>query len=496
MELQNLADAAYPPHLKILNGAARERVLEAEKAQNYYDGKFWRHIESEVIEWSKGGALPKMHKEVADYPSSKSTGTALDYTPSKLQLRYPSFFIDEIASWLFENPIGLQMEDEEAYTLIEQVHKTNKIDQKLLQAGTECSLTHGIAVKVLWNDKRKQIRTIFRPSRECFPIMDPDDVDIMEKVHFCALQDDEKTVWRQTFELKDGVCWVTEALFEISSLREKDPRPISKVETPLYMGNKAIDFIPVTIIPNEPKLGDVMGKSDLEPLYVPINEICRKMSDASDALAFELFPITLILNAIESNKDEFEVSRGAIWELNGGDAEHPADARKLESSMPVMPALESYVDLLLGTLHQFSGVPNVTRDKIDSVGAISGVALKLMFTSIISKCNRKAMYWKPGLQEVYDNVLKTAEVYQGFAHQPDQVVEITMTPRVPQNELEELEKQARQIEMLVKKTVDVMKERGVKDPEAYLAEVLAERAEIDKAENPDIFGRELEREAE
>ncbi len=494
MELQNLADAAYPPHLKILNEAARKRVLEAEKAQDYYDGNFWRHIESEVIEWAKGGTLPKMHKEVSDYPSAKTSSSDLDYTPSKLQLRYPSFFIDEIASWLFENPIGLKMEDEEAYGLIEQVHKDNKIDQKLLQSGVECSLTHGIAVKVLWNDARKQIRTIFRPSRECFPIMDPDDVDIMQKVHFCALQDDEKTVWRQTFELIDGVCWVTEALFAISSLKNENPAPISKKSVPLYMGNTPIDFIPVTIIPNEPNLGEIWGRSDLEPLYVPINEICRKMSDASDALAFELFPITLIVNADESNVDDFSVAPGAVWELSG-DKESPVDARKLESSMHVMPALESYVDRLLAMLHQFSGVPNVTRDKIDSMGAISGVALKLMFTSIVSKCNRKAMYWKPGLQEVYDNVLRTAAVYQGFSYKPDQVVEITMTPRIPQNELEQLEIQAREIQMLVKKTVDIMKERGVKDPEAYLAEVLAERGQIDEAENPDIFGKELEQEA-
>ncbi len=499
-DLMNLPAAAYPPHLKILNEAAKARVLEAQKAQDYYDGNFWRYLEAEVIEWAGRAPLPKMHKEVNDYPGASAV-QPMDYTPSRLEFRYPKFFIDEIASWMFENPVGLKHEDEKAYEVIESVHRKNKLDQKLLQAGGECSLTHGVAVKTLWNEDLGQVRTIFRPSRECFPVMNPDDVDIMEKVHFCAFQDDDKTIWRQTFELRESngqmVCWVTEALYDLRSLAAKDPKPKEVLyDIPLFSGSRPIDFIPVVIIPNEPNLGEIWGKSDLEPLYLPINELCRKMSDATDALAFELFPITLLMNATESNIDDFEVSPGAVWELKGGDAEHQPDARKLESSLSSLPMLDSYVDRLINMLHQFSGVPNVTRDKVDSVGNISGVALKLMFTAIVSKCNRKAMYWKPGLQDVYDQVLRTAAVYQGFDYKEDAApVEVTITPRVPQNELEQLEIQAREIELMVKRVVTVMKERGVADPEEELAAWLAERGQIDSSLNPDVFGAAIESEA-
>lgn len=497
----NLPMAAYPPELKILTNAAKERVLAAQKAQDYYDGKFWRHIEAQVAEWAEG--MGDIHQEVHDYPSATRKAKNTKYTPSKLQLRYPKFFIDEIASWMFENPIGLDAEDENAYAILEQVHRDNKLDQKLLQSAGEGSLTGGIAVKVLWNPMVNKIRTIFVPSRECFPIPTVDDIDIIEKVHFCHFQDDDKTIWRQTFELRQisgkTVCWVIEALFNVEDIGDSsDPKPREIIlDGPLYKDNTPIDFLPITLIPNEPNLGDIWGHSDLEPLYDPINEVCRKMSDQSDALKFELFPIALLLNIDESNTDEFEVSPGAVWKLMSGDENHPADAKKLESTLGSMAALEAYVDRLIGTLHQFSGVPNITRDKIDTTGAISGVAIKLMFTSIVSKCNRKMMYWKPGLEEVYTNVLKTARVYEGLKYDPDKLgMKISTTPRVPQNDLELLEIQAKEIEMLVKRVVTIMKERGVQNPEEELAAVLAERSNIDATFNPDLTGSRIAAEAE
>jgi hypothetical protein len=496
-----LPQVAYPPELKILTQEARKRILAAQKAQDYYDGNFWRYIEAEERKWNGDTYNIPERNTGHDYHNSRKNVPDVDYIPTKLELWYPKFFIDEIASWMFENPVGLESDDEKSYAEIERAHKGSKMDQKLLQGAGEGSKTGGIAVKVLYNPLLSMPRILVRPSRECFPIMDPDDVDVMDKVHFCAIQDDEKTVWRQTFQLVliDGTkaCWVTEALFDLDKIgeeREPTPKAIVRNEA-LYNGSNYLDFIPVTLIPNEPELGEVWGKSDLEPLYGPINEICRKMSDSGDALKFELFAIKVIMNAIGSNIDDFAVAPGALWMING-DPENPPDVKNLENNMSSMEYLNTYVDRLLDACHQFSGVPRATRDKMDAKGPISGVALKLMFTSIVSKCNRKMMYWKPALEQVYDHVLRTNAVYENFPYDPDKFdLKLTANPRVPQNELEQLEIQATKINMLVKKTVDVMKEMGIKNPEEYLAEVLTERAQIDKAMNPDYTYSRIEGEA-
>ncbi len=494
--LEKLPQIAYPPELKILTQAARNRVLAAQKAQDYYDGTFWRYIDSERIGWGKAVNLPDSNTDYGQRTEDK----AFDAVPSKLEFRYPKFLIDELASWMFENPVGLKTKNEDYYAKLEDIHRRNKLDQKLLQSAGEGCKTGGVAVKVLYDPFLQQVRTIFRPSRECFPIMNADDIEIMEKVHFCNFQDDDKTVWRQTFWMENGVCYVMEALFDIGKIGETSepvPKQILRAPGPLYQDNKPIDFIPVTIIPNEPQLGETFGESDLEPLYVPINEVCRKLSDASDALRFELFAIKLLLNVEESQLDKFDISPGAVWYLQDGDTDHKADARNLESSMGGMDQLHTYVNVLLDMLHQFSGVPRVTRDKIDAVGNISGVALKLMFSSIVSKCNRKMVYWRDGLNQVYDHALRTANVYEGFAYDPEKLdLQVIATPRIPQNELEQLEIQAKKIEMLVIKIVDILKDMGIEEPEKYFAEVLAEKVQIDTALTPDaVYGDAIERAA-
>jgi hypothetical protein len=334
--------------------------------------------------------------------------------------------------------------------------------------------------------------------------MNPDDVEIMEKVHFCVFQDDDKTVWRQTFELfydtGKPVCWVTEALYDIDKIGDKEeaePKEILRGPEPLFMGTNAIDFLPVVIVPNEPNLAETFGESDLESLYQPINEVCRKYSDSGDAIRFELFPIKLIMNVEESNIDDFKIAPGAVWTLLGGDKDHPADAKNLESSMNNMDWLFRYTDKLLDMLHEFSGVPMTTREKLDTVGNISGVALKLMFSSIVSKCNRKTIYWQDGLKSVYDYALRTAKVYEGLEYDPDKLnLEINLIPRVPQNELEQLEIQAKKIEMLTRGIVDTMKEMGIKDPEEEFAKNLVERAQVEAVTSPDFIGQRIASEAE
>jgi hypothetical protein len=494
-DLTKLSTAAYPPELKILRDSERERIIACAKAQAYYDQKFWAYIVEEERSW-EGKTL--FEKQATDYFSPRDE--ELDYTPTKLELGYPKYFIDEMASWMFENPVGLKVTNPDYHEALRRIHRSNLVDEKLMQSAQEGCLTGGIAVKVLYVPGLG-VRLIFRPSRECFPLMDPDDADVMKKVHFCAYLDDDEHIWKQTFELvpwgQGQACKVTEAIYHVNSLGRSNPVPEKSDQEILHNGDRAIDFIPVQLIPNEPNLGDVWGKSDLEPLYSPINEICRKTSDLGDALKFELFPINILKNVLESEVDQFEIRPGALWNLVDGDSEHPASADKLESSMANADHVKQYVDMLKEALHLFSGVPQTTRDKVDATGQVSGVALKLMFTAIVSKSSRKLKYWLPRLERMYDYALRTASTYEGLDYDPEEFdLEVNAVPRVPQNEMEELEKQAKRIEMLVAKVVTVLQEQGIEDPEEYLAEVLTERRQIEDALNPDIYGAAIEQEAE
>lgn len=487
----DIMKVAYPPELKIVAEAARERVLAARKAQDYYDGHFWRYLDTPK-------AVLQAHNQALDYPTGVKK---LDYEKTQIELQYPKFFIDELASWMFENPVKIQGDDPELDEVL-KVHKANKLDGKLMQAAQESCLTGGVVFKVLWNEATKSLRVYPRPSRECFPVMNPDDVDILEKVSFVALQDDEEHVWKQTFELRYmygiPVCWVTEAIYTLKSIKNSaDPTPEKILyDNPLYMGEKFIDFLPATIIPNEPNLGDVWGKSDLDPLYDPINEICKKYSSFADFLEFEMFPITIFKNVDWSKTNKPKIAPGATANLKGGDSEHPVDVFKLEASMSSKDAVEWFVNQLIDHLHQFSGVPRITRDTSAIQSSMSGYAVKLQYLSIISATNRKLTYWNDGLTQIYDQILRSKAVYEGFNYREDYDIRIEQQSKLPENEREELDLLADKVGMLVMKTTDAMAKLGVPDPDIYLAELLRERSEIDAATEPDVYGAAIRKEAE
>jgi hypothetical protein len=333
--------------------------------------------------------------------------------------------------------------------------------------------------------------------------MDADDVDILEKVYFVSMLDDEQTVWRQTFELVEvkgyerRVCRVLEELFDYDDLKGSStpkPRAILRDQF-LYNGNKFVDFIPVILVPNEPNLGDTWGASDLEPLYVPINEICRKYSDFADSLAFEMFPITVFKNIDWSNVASPEIKPGATLEIVSSNPDMDADVFKLESSMSSLESLKYFVGEMLDCLHQFSGVPRITRDKIDNVGNMSGAAMRLMYLGIISKCNRKFKYWVPRLEQMYDMVLKTQAVYEGFNLPDDYELNVEAHTKLPTDEMAEVELLGRKMELLLTSITDAMQQLGIENPEEKLAEILKEQAMVGEILEPDIIGRAIAREA-
>jgi hypothetical protein len=151
---------------------------------------------------------------------------------------------------------------------------------------------------------------------------------------------------------------------------------------------------------------------------------------------------------------------------------------------------------MINMAHQFSGVPNITRDKLDSLGNMSGVAVRLMYLGIISKCDRKLKYWLPRLGNVYDMILKTEAVYSDYKYDKNCELTIEAHSKLPQNELEEAQIMAIKLNQLIRTIKTQMKKDGVVDVDAEFAQMLIERQQVARAENPDIIGSALAREAQ
>ena len=474
MDLRKLIQLVYPEETK---NTAYSVFTEAQLAQlnalikyyDYYENDVFKHIEQK-------------------YPEFKQTS---DRKPAQIPINYSRYIVDKLAGWQFEKPIDIAVStekkaNEKKADVVEKdlytIHKINRMDLKLQQAAKECNTSGGAVFKMIY-DSKLGIRFLPRPRIECFPITAFDDYEKLTKVHFVAFKSDD-IIWKQTFEMIDGKCLFSEATYSVKMNLQVE----EVIQEPIFLGNgkKYIDFIPVYIIPNNPAIGMVFGYSELTDLIPIIDELNKKYSDSSDALRFEMFAITIMLNIkqftdAKGNKNKPKTKPGAVWDLiSAGTGDVKPSITKLESKFAYTDTLKNHIDNLKDIMFELSSVIQINPSVVTKLGNLSGVALKLMFASMISKTNTKNTIWKPKLEQMYSDSLKMRSIYESYSYPEDVDIEIIMSMPVPLNEKEEVETAIMKISAGLSSIKREMDLAGVENPEQLIAEILSERQEADK----------------
>jgi len=174
---------------------------------------------------------------------------------------------------------------------------------------------------------------------------------------------------------------------------------------------------------------------------------------------------------------------GAVWDLAGGSptGTQKADVFKLESQFSYIESLKYHIDSLKAALFEFSETVNLSVDKVSGMGSLSGVALKLLFSAIISKTNKKNTIWSARLRDIYFGTLKLKQVYEGYKIPDDLDIEVIIHNPIPQNEREEIEVATAKLAAGLSSVSSEMNKLGIEDPEAEIAKIIEEKNTFDKA---------------
>jgi len=489
---------------KAFQGEQINQINKLIKFNDYYHNDIWKYITDAYPEYSNKGVKGRK-----------------DYTPTKLSTNWAKFFIQRLASWQFENnpsvsclaesldkkagqvgykPTKKQLEEQEKANkreqLIYKVYEENLMGEEWLKAAIEANKSGGVAVKLVYKNKRLNI--IFRPRIECFPISDSDNVKDIKKVHFCGFlpENNGETLWKQTFELRplineEGEVILDENGEKIMACHMLEGIYNNKLDLVelihnayLGYGDNYLDFLPLEIIPNEPELAVIWPTTTLMDDLIPlIDAYAMKMSDAADSLRFEMFCIRVLLNVENSN---LNIKPGALWEMMGGDKDHPVGVENLESGFNWKEAFELYLNEIVDSMHLITGIVRLTPSQIKGMGALSGTAIKLMFALSVSVTNKRNQLWKPRIESMNKKILKMMKIYEPGIH--DDYVEeylknefIIRMP-IPQNEVEQLDVAIKKISSRLSTIKNEMDKMGVENPELLLAQVLEEEEQLKKSE--------------
>lgn len=454
-------------------------------------------------------------------PEDLKARNNLDYLPTMITANLTAWFIDRLAAFMFERPIGLacpvdQVDDAETMAkpdykpsgaqqkataraqarerLLYRVMKQNLMSEKLLKAATDHFIGGGVCAKLHY-DKGQGLRIIWRPRLEYWPIFSADDVDVLEKIHFVAFVDDQ-TIWKQTYWMDNGSCWMEEAYYD-TQLKVKE-----QLVAPT---NLDLPFIPVEIFNRGGLTGETEGRSLVEVLAGLNDEVERKLSDNADSLRFGMFAIKVVMNAALPTEEDIkagtaqplQIAPNALWALTG-DSDNPADAKTLEHQFQYREALKEHLETVLALMHRLADVPNISPEQVKGLGQLSGFAIKLLYGAIISSTNRSMITWKPRLQRLFGKALFMLNKYDTRAHYDsaltnaaalneiiagdlDELVEVKTSMPIPENEAELVEVETKKVVTYLESIKGAMDALGIENPEAKLAEILAEKVTINEA---------------
>jgi hypothetical protein len=444
----------------------------------------------------------------------------LDYDPTKLSMNYLRKLVDTVAAWQFEKEPKVtvppdvlddpslmvkpgyapsekqQTENSRAKAkerLLTWVWDDNRMHEKLLAAAKDRAITKtGVYARLHYDVRRGGLRILWHPSTEVIAVHNEWDVDELDAVHFIAYLDEEETrlwklsyhlVWDEDADIYD--CQIEESVYD---------EELNVIEERVKRQSMGLDFIPVVHIPTEKLTGTTMGFSELEKLVDIADEIDRKMSDYSDALRFEMFAITLLMNVDEDPKNPLKVSPSAKWNLGDGDENNAPEAKKLESGFKFKEAIESYLDRMYEAMHEISEVPIVNTAEMRT-GGINDMALKLLFSSIISKTQRSWIIWQSRLQTLNEYILRYMKARQDhpkFKYDKEWLAqvddyyysEIVFGLPLPQDQAALVTQLGEEIANQIESIKGAITRSGKENSEAKLMEIIAERNLMRQTQDP------------
>jgi len=472
--VSRLTKEIYGPRYQFLTDEALQRVVETNDYYRYYDleGQYWT------------------------WPNK------LGYAPTVMPVNLARWFVRKRVSWMFEvapdiecppdnvdpdvsdpeyEPSRKQKKADETAKKREgflySIWGENHFDELLLEAGKDYFIGGTVALKIRYLPG-KGIRLQFSPAQEIFPIPDMDEPDKFQTIHFCSFLDNDRTLWRQTWELIGGRCYLSEGLYNVNDL--------SLVERIYDRADTRLDFIPVIIFPHQSLSGETFGTSYLKDLIPLFDQYNRSMSDAADSLRFNLFAVTVLLNAPPDAEKQLRLAPQEIWNI-GGDG---VDAKKLESGFNYSNALSDFLTRLENLMHLLADVPDITPDRIKGFGLVSGVALKLLYSDLVSATQQDWRIWKSRLSQMNEYILRMCEVYAREPNFPYDFNEMGYKNRIiphlplPENEAEKINMEVTKLRSSLQSIKGALTELGEKYPERKIAEMISEREKFP-------FGKEI-----
>lgn len=371
------------------------------------------------------------------------------YVPSTLRYKKARSIIDKEARFLFSKTPDFKVvvdsknkNNTELQDFLDLVLKKNNFSSELLKASKDCFIGKRVACFVNFNEEKGITVSFVNPLEFYYETSGSDTRNLTKIIAFYntvkSRNAAERRVFKKKYELKNGVCYLTEVIYDGSG---------KVIEELCVDVNTGLTFIPAVVIINEGLVGDIRGESEMEYLDAYEAEYSRLANADIDAGRKTMNPIRYTIDANPDSTSNLTTKPGAFWDIESdpnNQNDNKAQIGMLESSMAYSEPLKTTLDRIDTMMHEQTDVPNVNSEQLQGV-ITSGKTLKALYWGLIVRCDEKMLVWRPALEFIATTIIEGAKVFPVvFKHYdisglPDLEYEVNVENNypLPEDEVEE-----------------------------------------------------------
>lgn len=355
------------------------------------------------------------YKKGADFSIEGTNG---DYVASDVKYKKAKDLIDKEARFLFAhtpdffiNKNTAKSEQEKAQAtiannFITKVFNSVGMSEKLVKAAKDCFIGKRVGC-ILNFHPELGISVTFLKSYEF--IYEKDASERLTKfIAFYTVVDStnkkEKQIKKKSYEMKDGVCYTHEVLY--NGLGEEIEETVPETAT-------LFEYIPAVVIINDGLSNDGKGESEIENLE-DLEGLYSKLANSDiDAARKSMNAVRYTIDADAGSTSNLSTAPGAFWDIRSNPVTpdpKTAQVGMLEPSMSYSGPLKTTLDRVNNQMHSQVDVPDINSEQLQGV-ITSGKTLKALYWALIVRCDEKMLAWQPALIHIVKSLLQGAVYY-------------------------------------------------------------------------------------
>lgn len=318
--------------------------------------------------------------------SRNKSGTPID---DNVILPLARIIVDKGRSALFGEPVNFEVDDDErADEWLDAAWAANKQATLLQNWALNGAIAGHAYLRLHVGDPYPRITVLDPATVRVF--WNPDDIAVRVRYRIEYLTTDMtgEVVARRQDITDQGGSWLIEDF-----VGSEDRRGFRKMAEDVW----PYPFAPIVDNQNLPAPGMFYGLSDLEPSVLDLARgINRTVSNLQRILRYHAHPKTVVKG---TGPDDLRVGVDDVLFMPD-----TATIENLEMTSDLNSSMQFY-ERLVDALFEVARIPQVARGKLDNAGALSGVALRILYQPLLEQTSDKRRLYGDALLDVNERLL-------------------------------------------------------------------------------------------